>query len=187
MTGATTACHIHPLFCQVAPHALQRRHQRPVTCFGVKVSSARIEIKGTNGVTCNFIKFAERFVVLVVGRTADAFVSTNINEEPSQFQIAPFARLPVKFHQSHLNFRVTISLLLLAPAENFVNQVSKAGGDFEQSVVASHTMVSDSRLKEVTGAIKFVHVPQVRPALIFAFKGKESVQVAVSILSRFNF
>jgi hypothetical protein len=48
-------------------------------------------------------------------------------------------------------------------------------------------MVSDGCLEQVTGTIEFVHVAQVRPALVFALQREEGVQVAVGVLSRFNF
>ena len=112
-----------------------------------------------------------------------------LDEEAGELEVAGFAGDPPEFNEGEFDFRMTGIAEAFAGgfAENGINAIGKADGDVEQGSFAGGLVMRDGSLEQVAGAVEFVPVAEVGPALVRGIDLEMGVQVAVRLLGGGDF
>ena len=108
-----------------------------------------------------------------------------LDEEAGQLEVALVAGGAPELDQGQLDLRVPrIAQAFGRRAKDRINIVRIPGGDVQEGGLAGGLVMRDGGLEHVAGAVKFVAIAQVGPALAGFLDGVVAVEVAVRLLRR---
>jgi hypothetical protein len=125
---------------QVTPLSLRGREQRRVPLLEIDVDGAGRQVQGPYGMTLKERRLAHGHVVLEVGRASvvptpgvvpETAVTTRVQQEASQFHVAPLGRLAVELDEGRFDERMSIGFGSPPWSEDAVDMVREADGDLE--------------------------------------------------------
>ncbi len=131
---------------------------------------------------------AETLGVLVTGGRLDVEVmrllAAGIDEEAREVEIALLAGDAAEADQRQLDFLVAAiaGLMVRAGAEDGADMVGIAAHGVKQRTLAGGLEIGDGSFHQMAGAIEFVAIAQIGPALARAHADEPGIEVAIRLL-----
>ena len=193
--GADAAGEIFIALGGVAPDAAKHPEQTLVAGLRGHVGDTGHQVSRADGVALDVLVVVDGHIVLEVGAVilvqgrvmlgGEELPAAVLDEEAGEIEVALIAGSAPELDQGQLDLRVPgIAQAFGRRAKDRINVVGVASGDVEEVGLAGGLVMRDGGLEHVPGAIEFVAVAEVGPALARFLDGVVAVEVAVRLLRR---
>src|SRR5579875_543255 len=140
-----------------------------------------------NGVPDELSLFHKRQMVLMVRAASENAPATRLDHASREFEVTCLPGCARKLHERHFGFGMSTSSGPTVWAKLSVEQIGIALGYIEEVSSAGSAIVGHGGLKEMAGAVDFMHVAEIGEAVFGTVEHEVGVEIAIGLLGGGDF